>query len=162
MPAEDFTRLGDGPLKLCRVHVIASRARLRAAESPDRDALIVLADRVAELPGVARALVRPSTGSLIIESTGPIDEVLKRIEGEGIARLVQSPKPPPVKQVVQMGMLKADMELKKRTQDSLDFNTFIALALLFGSIVQLSRGRVAGPATTLATSALALLEKSRR
>ncbi|MGC9368000.1 MAG: HMA2 domain-containing protein [Paracoccaceae bacterium] len=161
MPADDAAFAGNAPVALERAHVIARRARLRAA-GLERDALVALADRLAALPGVARALVRPSTGSVIIETHEPVEAVLGRVAEAGIARIQDPPQRPPVGQVMQMGLARASTGMKDRTGGALDLDTAIALALLAGSILQLSRGRVAGPATTLAMGALTLLEKSKR
>ncbi|MHC0053061.1 hypothetical protein [Actibacterium sp. D379-3] len=147
------------PVTLHRIHVLDRRARLRVAAPADRDALVALADRLAGVPDVHRALVRPSTGSIILETIGPVEAVLAALAERGIARIVQPPKRPPVQQVIQLGMLRADMGVKARTGEALDLRTGIALALLGGAILQLSRGRIAGPATTLAVSALSLLDR---
>jgi hypothetical protein len=56
-------------------------------------------------------------------------------------------------------MMKADLGLGQRTGGALDLRTSLALLLAVGAILQLSRGRIAGPATTLAMSAFALLDK---
>ncbi|MFC2968224.1 hypothetical protein [Acidimangrovimonas pyrenivorans] len=123
--------------------------------------MVALANRVAAVPNVLRALARPATGSLIVESDGPVEAVLDAIEQGGIARIVAAPKPVPARQAVQLGLLQADMGIKARTGESLDLRTALALALLGGAIVQLSRGQIAGPATTLAASALSLLDRNK-
>jgi hypothetical protein len=53
------------------------------------------------------------------------------------------------------------MALKGRTQNALDLNSAAALLLFFGAAVQLGRGRIAGPATTLAMAALSMLDRER-
>lgn len=110
--------------------------------------------------GVARVVFRPNTGSLILETLIDTAEVLKDLKDAASLRIAAPPKPPPVGQVIQLGLLRADMDLGKRTDGALDLRTAIALCLLGGAILQLMRGRVAGPATTLAMSAFALLDRS--
>jgi hypothetical protein len=85
--------------------------------------------------------------------------VLDEITAEEVARVAPPAKGPPVNQVMQMGLARMDMGLRSQTRDGLDLRTAIALALLAGALVQIGRGRVAGPATTLAMSALALLDR---
>lgn len=150
---------GSAPPRLHLAHSTGHRARLRADPAPDRDTLVALADRVASIPGVSRALARPGTGSLIIETHKPVAEVLAEVTAESILRLDAAPEPPPVDQVLQMALLRADMGVKDRTGGALDFRTAIALALAAGALFQLTRGRVAGPATTLAMGALSLIDR---
>jgi len=161
MPADDAAFAGADPVALERVHMIARRARLRA-QGLEREALAALADRLAALPGVARALVRPSTGSVIIESLEPVEQVLERAIEAGIARIREPAPRPPVGLVVQTGLARADLGVKNRTHGALDLETSVALVLLAGAIIQLSRGRIAGPAATLAMNALTLLELNKR
>ena len=61
-----------------------------------------------------------------------------------------------------MGLMKADMDLGRRTEGALDLRTSIALLLAAGAVLQFARGRVAGPATTLAMSAFALLDRGMK
>jgi hypothetical protein len=49
--------------------------------------------------------------------------------------------------------------VKRRTGNALDLRTALALALAAGAVLQLARGRVAGPATTLAMAAFSLLDR---
>jgi hypothetical protein len=106
--------------------------------------------------------VRPNTGSLIVDTALPAGQVLEALETSGVARIERSAAAPPVGQVIQMGMLRADAAIGERTGGALDFRTTLGLALLGGAVLQLGRGRVAGPATTLAMSALSLLDRPRR
>ncbi len=161
MAADGSATAAARPPLLYRAHLLRHRARLRAADGIDRDVLIGLADKLAGVPNVRRALVRPSTRSVILETFDEAEAVLETIVAEGIARIKAAPKPPPVDQVIKLGLMRADMGVKARTGDALDFRTAIALALLFGSVVQLTRGRFAGPATTLAMSALTLLDRGK-
>lgn len=158
MPADGTGNLA--ALRLELVHSTRLRARLRATSGTGRDRLVTLANDVAAVPGVNRALVRPATCSLIVETAEPVAAVLDRIMAQGLAR-IDLPKPaPPVDQLLQLGLLRADLGMKNQTDGALDLRTALALALAAGALFQLSRGRVAGPATTLAMSALSLLDKS--
>jgi hypothetical protein len=151
----------DKPVALENRHTVQGRARLRPARAMEATALKELADRIARVPGVARVLVRPATGSLILDFDGPYELLFQRIEAQGIARVRSPAPPPPLAQVAQLGLLQADMALKGRTQNALDLNSAAALLLFFGAAVQLGRGRIAGPATTLAMAALSMLDRER-
>lgn len=160
MPADDRATPVEGPVRLHLVHATGRRARLRLEAELAREAMVDLANRVASVPGVLHAQLRPNTGSLIVESAQAIEAVLKAVEERGIARIGSLPKPPPVSQVLQLGLLQADMGVKQKTGDALDLRTAIALALLGAAAVQLGRGRVFGPAATLALGALSLIDRA--
>jgi hypothetical protein len=83
------------------------------------------------------------------------------IAAQGIARIRPAAPPPPIGQVAQLGLLRADMALKGSTQNTLDLNATLALLLLAGAAIQLGRGQIAGPATTLAMAALSMLDRNR-
>lgn len=150
------------PVPVHRAQVLRRRARLRVAEDTDRAALLELADRLAAVAGVDRVLARPATGSLILETHHDAAEVLAEMEARGLVATARAPKPPPVGQLVQLGLLQADMGVKQQTEGALDLRTALGLLLAGGAVVQLMRGRVAGPATTLAMAAFALLDPEKR
>jgi hypothetical protein len=66
--------------------------------------------------------------------------------------------PPPVGQTMQLGLLQAEVSVKRRTDGALDLRSAIATLLILMAVVQLTRGRIAGPATTLLMSALSVLD----
>jgi hypothetical protein len=146
-------------LDLTLVHSTKQRARLKIEQPAAIEVLTDLANQIASIPGVLQAHIRPNTGSVILISQGSVTEILDEVKERGIALIRKSPPKPPVNQVLQMGLLQADIGLKKRTGEAIDLRTLIALGLLGAAIVQLSRGRVAGPATTLALGALSLIDK---
>jgi len=150
--------------RLTLMHRAARRLRLRApAEEAGPEGLRDLADRLAGQAHVRRVLLRPNTRSLIVETEADrAGDVLAAIEAAGLARIVPAPKHPPVQQTVQLGMARADLGLQARTEGALDLRTAMALALLAGAVLQLSRGKIAGPATTLAMAALPLLYPAPR
>lgn len=150
------------PVPLLLLHATQKRARLKIDLAGGAEALTDLVNQVASVPGVLRAQIRPNTRSMIVESHRPIKDVLAKMADRGIARIGKPPQAPPVNQVLQMGLLQADMGLKQRTGDALDLRTTIALALLGAAAVQIGRGRIAGPATTLALGALSLLDRNKK
>lgn len=147
-------------IQLELAHSAARRTRLRPARPRSPEDLRAIAERIAAVPGVVRVISRPTTGSLIVETHVAADKVLDRIEADGIARITRPAAPPPISQIAQFGMLRADMAVKASTDDVLDLNSAVALLLTMGAIIQLSRGRIAGPATTLLAAALSMMDRS--
>jgi len=153
--------MSDRPLRLTRAHAVPGRLRLRAAGRLDRATLAGLVDRIAAVEGVAGIVARPNTGSLILTLHDTADAVEERLATLGIARIGPPAAPPPVGQVVQFGMLKLDSDIKRHSEGALDLRSTIALLLSAGAVMQLARGRIAGPATTLAMTAFSLLDPGK-
>ena len=147
------------PVKLQLLHSTRKRARLRIDSRFAPEELSDLANRLASVPGVLHAQIRPNTGSVILDGHTDINEVLEKVADRKIAVIGKPPNKPPVDQVLQMGLLRADVGVKKQTGDVLDLRTLMSLVLIGAAIVQLGRGRIAGPATTLALGALSLIDK---
>jgi hypothetical protein len=145
------------PVTLTRVHTTTGRARLRLDRGLPPEDLQALTDQLASVPDVVRVRARPNTGSVIMETAGEPGPVLERIAAGGLVRIKAPPKPPPVGQTMQVGLLKLDADIKAQTADSLDLRTTVALLLLGAAAVQLARGQIAGPATALAIAAFPLL-----
>lgn len=144
-----------------RAHESAGRLRLRLGAGQDGIDLARLADRIAEIPAVTRVRARPATGSVIIEHSGPTSDLVDSLVASLGARIVAPPSPPPVAQVMQLGLMQLDTGLRARTDSTIDLRGLMVLLLLFGAVVQLARGRIAGPATTLALAAFSLLDLRR-
>ncbi|MBK1635769.1 hypothetical protein [Rhodovulum adriaticum] len=145
------------PLPVQVAHVTSRRARLRVETPLDAAAMQALAQRLATAPGVERILARPMTGSVIVETRLPAADVLAEMEAAHLIRRQPPVARPPVRQTVQLGLAQADFQIRKGTEAALDLKTAIALLLLVAALMQLARGRIAGPATTLALGALSLL-----
>lgn len=149
------------PITLERAHATAERLRLRVRGRPGAEVMAELADRLIALPGIARVIVRPNTGSVIVTATDSADAVLDQIAALDGVRVTEAPKPPPLDRTMQVGLLKLDADIKARTDETLDLRAVLVLFLLVAALVQLARGRVAGPATTLAMAAFSLLDFGR-
>lgn len=157
------TESGTRPPRLHLAHRSGYRLRLRfQSRVPEGEALTAFADSLAGVTGVERALVRPRTGSVILETLVPAGEVLEALSESGLVKIADPPKPVPVGQVMQLGLARTDMALARRTEGALDLRSALALALAGAAVVQLARGRVAGPATTLAMTAFSLIDRGRR
>jgi hypothetical protein len=61
--------------------------------------------------------------------------------------------------VGKFALLRANTQVKEATGGTLDLNSSLALIYAMGALVQLGRGRIASPASSLAMAALALLER---
>jgi len=143
-------------------HAVAGRARLRPKTAMGPAAFKALGDRIAAMPNIRRVVMRPNTTSIILEFAGQPEPIFEQIEAQGIARLRPAPPPPPVGQIAQLGLLRADMVLKDRTANTLDLNSAVSLLLLGAAAIQAGRGQIAGPATTLLMSALNMLDRDRK
>ncbi|MGP6088912.1 HMA2 domain-containing protein [Antarctobacter jejuensis] len=141
-------------------HQTARRLRLRLTVPPGPEANAI-ADALARVEGVARTRVRPNTASVIIDTLVPAETVLQALQEGGLVKLMPPVKKPPVGQVINLGLLQADMAIGKRTGGALDLKTSIGLLLALGAMIQLARGKVAGPALTMALSAYSLLAAAR-
>ena len=148
-------------LRLDRAHVTPRRLRLRARGGLDRAALPGLLDRLAAVDGVEAVVARPNTGSVILTIRDSAEAIENRIATLGIARIGAPPAPPPVSQVMQFGMLRLDSDIRRHSDGALDLRSALAVLLSVGAVMQLTRGRVAGPATTLAMTAFSLLEPGK-
>ncbi|WP_397543215.1 HMA2 domain-containing protein [Roseovarius salis] len=148
----------DDAVKLRTRHKTRLRGRFRLETPLDREGITQLANEMAGIGGVRRARVRPNTCSLIIESAIPMDAVIAAIEEQGIARILSMSAPPPVGQTLQSGLLRVDGAVKRQTGGAFDLRSALATVLIIAALVQMTRGRLAGPATTLLMSALPLLD----
>lgn len=149
------------PVSLERVHVTSGRARFRARKDLDRAVFGELANRIAAIPGITRVVTRPNTGSVIVYFEGAPGQVLDRLGPAAGVRIRRAPRPPPAGQALQFGLMKLDMDVRSKTEDTVNLRTLIALLLLFTAIIQLSRGQLVAPASTLAFNAFQLLDPGR-
>lgn len=152
------------PVSLHLAHQMPGRLRLRTLQPATAAEMADLVDRVAKIPGLTRVVGRPRTGSLIVEGSGPEGEIARLLQEHGAARIVTEHAhfAPPIDQALQFGVARLDDEIASRTEKALRLHSLLALVLLFAAIVQLARGQIAGPATTLLMSALSLLEQPQR
>jgi hypothetical protein len=140
-------------------HATDGRVRLRPAKPMPPAALKALADALGGFPGIRHVVSRPNTGSLILGFDGPPEPVLEAVEASGLARPREKTPPPPIGMVGKFALLRANTQVKEATGGTLDLNSSLALIYAMGALVQLGRGRIASPASSLAMAALALLER---
>ena len=151
------------PVEMRLAHLCAGRARLRLAGPAGEDAFRRLADALALGPRVSRVLARPATGSVIVEATADAETLRTWLETEPALKLLPpAPPPPPADQVARLGLMRLDAGLRARTEGVLGYRAALAGLLLVAAAIQLRRGQIAGPATTLLMSALALIDANGR
>lgn len=142
----------DAPLIGTLQHSIAGRIRIRLADPvPDDAALAQLAEAINSFASVEAVTIRPTTGSLIILFAGAPESLLETITAAGLLR-VDPPEPvvpyDPVAAVAS-GLSAADLGFGKMTGGRADLAGLAFTGLLAAAIVQIARGRIAGPAITL-------------
>jgi hypothetical protein len=120
-----------------------------------------LAEQIAAVSGIDKVIARPSTGSVIVHSARPVENIVEALSAGLGVKVRPQRTPPPVGQVLQYGLMKLDADVLRTTDKSLDLRALLALFLLFAAVVQIARGRIAGPATTLAMTAFSLLDPAR-
>jgi hypothetical protein len=161
MPDGAERQTAGGALGLEVVHATEGRFRLRVSRRMDAGEMEKLVEQIAGIPGIDRVIARPGTGSVILFFSRPAEDLVEALSaGLGIKVRPQR-KPPPVGQALQFGLMKLDADVQRTTDRSLDLRALLALLLLFAAVVQLARGRIAGPATTLAMTAFSLLDPAR-
>jgi hypothetical protein len=137
-------------------HAMPGRLRLRLEAVPEPGALL---DALAALPGMARVVLRPGTGSLILTGAGDLEGAVR---DSGLLAIVAPPQPQPLGQMAQLGLMQADAGIRRRTEGALDIRSALAVVLVGLAVLQAARGRLAAPAITLLLSALSLVELPRR
>jgi hypothetical protein len=143
------------------VHVAPGRARMRLVSRLAPDGIGALADRLAATAGLRRVVVRPNTGSVIVESELGAEALAALINGLDFLKIVPPEKPLPVGQAVRFGEFMLDQRIRSGTEGALDLRSTLGLLFIGAAIVQLMRGRIAGPATTLALAAFYLMQESK-
>ncbi len=148
------------PVEVLLAHVTGGRARLRLVRPLPEATLTALADDLATLPGIERVVIRPATGSVIIEGRRPAEALEAALRSSGLITLTEPEPAQPIGQLAQLGLWLADLKLREETRGALDIRTALALMLLGGAIVQLLRGQISGPATTLLMEAFKLIDRA--
>lgn len=140
--------------------------RIRAelsAPLPARERLERLATDLAALPQVTAAEIRPGSGSVIMRHQGDPDSLPDRLAEAGL-RLTDTPNAAPDAPIDPIGtsislLSRADRAIAAASDGRLDIWGAAFGLLVAAGMVQLARGRIAGPALALfgqaATLALA-------
>ncbi|MFG1465826.1 hypothetical protein V5F77_23365 [Xanthobacter sp. DSM 24535] len=146
------------------VHQTGGRTRLSLSGTVPHERLVSLADRLAGA-GIEKVEIRPDTGSIILTHSEPWATLSKAVEGTGLKVAAPPPRPPQQDPITETGdrIAKADFLMALFSNGKIDLQNAAFLALLLGGLVQLARGRVAGPALTVFGQALTIaVLKDRR
>jgi hypothetical protein len=140
---------------------VPGRFRLRLAEPLSSADTAALVDRVAA-HGAARVVGRPNTGSLIVETDEPAAAFAARLDAAGLIALAPLPPAEPFRQGARLRLSIVDAVVLARTDGALDLRGAVAILLFGAAIYQAARGRLLGPAATMASLALTLIAGDRR
>jgi hypothetical protein len=140
-------------------HRIPGRARLHV---PDRrgDAAFFaqLAGAVRGIEGIERVEVNPRTGSLLLHHNGDLEPILERVQAARLLRLGEEP----AAGTLLTAKLRAQLRelsgtLVRASGGQIDPRSAAILFFLIAGLVQLARGQIFAPATTLLRNASSLL-----
>ena len=135
--------------------------RLRLTRPPPREELGRLVERLAAIPGVQRVRARPNTGSVIVEWRGA-ESLRDALTERGILRLQKAPSPPSLEQSAQLGLMGLDLKINQSTDGAVTLRSALAMILLIAAAGQAARGKLVGPAATLAMTAFSLLDTGKK
>jgi len=152
-------------LNLVIAHQIEGRTRLRAMQRPvDPSALKILAEQLAQAPGIEMLDLRETTGSLVIEHPS-LDAagLTDRVQHAGGA-IVQAARASDVPRdnlaAVRERMGNLDSMLTQLSAGGLDMRTLSFLVLFSLGITQLLRGQIMMPAFSFLWYAFELVKRS--
>lgn len=140
------------------VHATPRRLRAVMDTVPPRPALDALAAALAALPGIDAVEIRPATGSVILRHAGGFDR--GALAGAGLA-LAAAPAPGPAASAdpvaaAARAVAALDGEVRRLSSGQADLAGLAFMGLVAAGLVQLARGEVFGPATTLFAQAAEL------
>lgn len=151
------------PLTARLRHRMADRVRFALDfPLPPRDRLEALATALTGTKGVLEVEIRPLSGSLIIRHAGDYDAILAALSKAGLAveTAEQAPAPAgpidPIQETLNR-LSTADAVLQRWSGGRADIWSAGFSFLVTAGLVQLARGRVAGPALTLFGQAATLV-----
>ena len=139
-------------------HRIPGRTRIRLQDPvPDPERLEELADQLSALAGVDAVDINPGTGSVLFRHEHAYDPLIAAAEAKLIDTL-PAPKPEPFdptgELIKRIGQL--DTMAIRASSGRFDAMEVTIAGLVLGGLVQMARGRVAGPALTLFGQAVTL------
>lgn len=140
------------PVKATLRHRMFGRIRVSLDRPlPPRDRLEALAKALAAAEGVEEIEIRPQSGSLIVRHGGDYEMVSTALARAGLLIEVGSGPSHPVDPIQEtLGHLTtADATLQRWTNGRVDIWNAGFSALVAAGLIQLARGRVAGPALTI-------------
>jgi hypothetical protein len=141
------------PLKGVLRHQMPGRMRVSLEHPlPDRDMLASLAERLAAARGAEEIEIRPQSGSIIVRYQGDYEDLVASLRHAGLqieappAR-TEAPKDPIEASVRKIAA--ADTAIRRWTGGRTDVWGLSYALLVLTGLIQLGRGKVAGPALTV-------------
>jgi hypothetical protein len=141
-------------------HTAGSRTRIALDRPlPDRTGLTRWAEALATLTGVRAIDIRVTTGSLVLHHEGRFEPVARAAAEAGLLVLHPAEATPsldPMRETA-LRLGRMDARVARLTHGRIDLWGLGYTALVMAGLVQLARGRVAGPAVTLFGQAATLV-----
>lgn len=143
-------------------HNSPGRLRLRIRARRGRaDYFAGIEEKLVQCPGIERVVTNPVTGSVLLEPASDLAALVTFTEVQQLFQLAQEPvlMAPLTQQVAErFGALNG--ELRKFSGGGIDLGALGFIGLVTFAAVQLQRGHVLGPASTLLWYAAGLLRMS--
>jgi hypothetical protein len=146
------------------IHHTRDRMRLRI---PNRRGQVPYFEQLvgvlAGLPGIDRIETNPVTGSVLLSPAVDVVPLAQHAERAGLFVLATDPASAtvPLATGLARGFLGVNLQIRRMSGGNLDLASVGFLTLVGAAIVQLQRGHVLGPASTLLWYASGLLLMSR-
>ncbi|WP_298819051.1 HMA2 domain-containing protein [Chloroflexus sp.] len=145
------------------VHQTGERLRLRIpARKGDAGFFMQVERDLAALPGVAYAEANPLTASVLLQYHGEVSELATMAATAGLFTLVP-PAPPgeTILDIVTDRVDRAEQFVRRVSNGVIDLDTLVLGVLIGASVVQIARGQVFGPASSLLATAATLIASHR-
>jgi hypothetical protein len=147
LPHAEITHNSPGRLRL-RIRALRGRA----------DYFSGIEEKLVQCPGIERVVTNPVTGSVLLEPANDLAALAAYTQAQQLFQLAQAPAlmPPLTQQVAErFGAVNGD--LRRLSGGGIDFGAVGFIGLVTLAVVQLQRGHVLGPTSTLLWSAISLL-----
>ncbi|HEX5281379.1 MAG TPA: hypothetical protein VFW28_14975 [Micropepsaceae bacterium] len=156
----------NGSAHLPRAHLIhrmPGRARFRIRQHRnDQDYFDTLADRMRRVPGVRDVETNATTGSVLVQHDGPLEDVVEAmLDHSEVGRLIHFVlQSPPIANRLRTEITVMDNAVQRFTGGEFDLGTVASFGLLGLSAVQLLLGQQLASSVSLAWYAAELIRRS--
>lgn len=145
------------------IHRMRGRARFRIREHrDDQDYFDSLADRIRRAPGVSDVQTNATTGSVLIQHDGGLDEIMEALMGDSeLGKLIEFVlQSPPVANRLRAQVVGMDAALQRSSGGNVDLATVASFGLLGLAGAQLFLGLQIAGAVSLTWYAAELIRRS--
>lgn len=129
------------PTPVASLHRSAHRLRLRIISPAGRAGAQALAAEIAAFPGVRSAVVRPATGSIVVETDAPSDLLADSLCENGVIRLAELWFHHPAALGTAFALNQLDALIRLRTRGARDLRAVLGMLLAAGAAMRKDRGR---------------------